>query len=131
MYSYFRLIPGPYVYLFFSFADTPPGFVHSVSPIKKARTGRDYYTFSFQTSPNKFTKVIGFDNKSHLQAIHFQNTGSPSKILSAREDDSQLFVNQYTSLIKANPSDVKFDPCKDPSSSSTSAAKTLTHLLLQ
>ena len=72
--------------------------MHSVSPMKKGKSGTDYYTFSFQTSPDKFAKVIGFDQKTHQQAIHFEKTKSPSKILSAREDDGQIFINQYTSL---------------------------------
>lgn len=109
----------------FVFADTPPGFVHSVSPMKKAKTGRDYYTFTFQTSPNKFTKAIGFDQKSHQQAIHFEKTKSPSKILSARDDDGQIFINQYASLIKANSSDIKFDPCKEPPSAGSASSSNL------
>ena len=109
----------------FLFTDTPPGFVHSVSPMKKGKSGTDYYTFSFQTSPDKFAKVIGFDQKTHQQAIHFEKTKSPSKILSAREDDGQIFINQYTSLIKANSSDVNFDPCKEHSPAGTSSSANL------
>ena len=81
--------------------------------MKKGKTGRGYYTFTFQTSPDKFARAIGFDQKSHQQAIHFNKTKSLSKISSAREDDGQIFINQYTSLIKANSSDVNFDPCKE------------------
>lgn len=109
----------------FIFADTPPGFVHSVSPMKKGKTGRDYYTFTFHTSPDKFAKAIGFDQKSHQQVIHFERTKSPSKILSAREDDGQIFINQYTSLIKANSSDINFGPCKEQSPAGTSSSLNL------
>lgn len=58
----------------FVFADTPPGFVHSVSPMKKAKTGRDYYTFTFQTSPNKFTKA------THVLASTRNHTSKPSTL---------------------------------------------------
>lgn len=81
--------------------------------MKKGKTGRDYYTFTFQTSPDKFAKAIRFVQKSHQQAIHFEKTQSPSKILSAREEDGQIFISKYTSLIKANSSDANFDPCKE------------------
>lgn len=97
----------------------------SVSSTKKGKSGTDYYTFSFQTSPDKFAKVIGFDQKTHQQAIHFEKTKSPSKILSAREDDGQIFINQYTSLLKANSSDVNFDPCKEHSPAGTSSSANL------
>ena len=93
--------------------------------MKKGKSGTDYYTFSFQTSPDKFAKVIGFDQKTHQQAIHYEKTKSPSKILSAREDDGQIFINQYTSLIKANSSDVNFDPCKEHSPAGTSSSANL------
>ena len=113
------------IFCVFLFTDTPPGFVHSVSPMKKGKSGTNYYTFSFQTSPDKFAKVIGFDQKTHQHFIHFEKTKSPSKILSAREDDGQIFINQYTSLIKANSSDVNFDPCKEHSSAGTSSSANL------
>ena len=93
--------------------------------MKKGKTVRDYYTFTFQTSPDKFARAIGFDQKSHQQAIHFEKTKSPSKILSAREDDGQIFINQYTSLIKANSSDINFDPCKEQSPAGTSSSANL------
>jgi len=93
--------------------------------MKKGKTGRDYCTFTFQTSPDKFAKVIGFDQKSHQQAIHFEKTKSPSKILSAREYDGQIFISKYTSLIKANSSDVNFDPCKEQSPAGTSSSANL------
>ena len=109
----------------FLFSDTPPGFVHSVSPMKKGKYGTNYYTFSLKTSPDKFAKVIGFDQKTHQHFIHFEKTKSPSKILSAREDDGQIFINQYTSLIKANSSDVNFDPCKEHSPAGTSSSANL------
>jgi len=93
--------------------------------MKKGKTGRDYCTFTFQTSPDEFAKVIGFDQKSHQQAIHFEKTKSPSKILSAREYDGQIFISKYTSLIKANSSDVNFDPCKEQSPAGTSSSANL------
>lgn len=45
--------------------------------------------------------------------------------MSAREDDGQIFINQYTSLIKANSSDVNFDPCKEQSAAGTSSSANL------
>ena len=45
--------------------------------------------------------------------------------MSAREDDGQIFINQYTSLIKANSSDVNFDPCKEQSPAGTSSSPNL------
>ncbi len=109
----------------FVFADTPPRFVHLVSPMKKAKTGKDYYTFTLQASPNKYTKAINFDQKSHQHAIHFENTKSPSKILSVREDKGQIFLKQHASLIKANSNDIKFDPCKEPAFASSASSANL------
>ena len=62
-----------------------------------------------QTSPSKFSKVVGFDRKTHQQALLFQNSGSPAKLLSANEKDGTLFVNPYTTLAKANSDDVTFE----------------------
>jgi len=45
--------------------------------------------------------------------------------LSAREDDGQIFINQYPSLIKANSSNIKFDPCKEPASAGTASSSNL------
>ena len=36
---------------YFSIADSNVGYVHSLSPIKKARSGKLYYNFDLQTSP--------------------------------------------------------------------------------
>ena len=77
--------------------------------MKKGKSGRDFCTFNLQTSPSKFTKVVGFDRTTHEQALHFQSTGIPTKLLSPNDKDGQLFVNEYTTLVKANPSDVNFE----------------------
>ena len=95
----------PFIFI----AASDPGFIHSLSPLKKGKSGREYYTFNLQTSPSKFTKVVGFDRSSHEKALHFQNTGTPTKLLSPNDKDGQLFVNEYTTLVKANPSDVNFE----------------------
>ncbi|CAH3184305.1 unnamed protein product, partial [Porites evermanni] len=45
--------------------DSNVGYVHSLSPIKKVRSGKLYYNFDLQTSPTKFTRVVGFDKNLH------------------------------------------------------------------
>ena len=42
-----------------------------------------------------------------------QATGSPTKILGAREENEQLFINQGTTIIEANSSDIDF-PSQNP-----------------
>ena len=70
-----------------------------------------------QTSPSKFSRVIGFDRKTHQQALHLQNAGTPARLLSANEKDGKLFVNQYTTVAKANSNDITFES-QQPSTSS-------------
>ena len=70
-----------------------------------------------QTSPSKFSRVIGFDRKTHQQALHLQNAGTPARLLSANEKDGKLFVSQYTTVAKANSNDITFES-QQPSTSS-------------
>lgn len=93
--------------------DTDVGFVHSLSPIKKAKSGKLYYNFNLQTSPTKFTKVVGFDKNSHTQALHFQTTKSPAKIININENEDTIFVNHTSSIIQGSSSDVNFE-CLPP-----------------
>ena len=78
--------------------------------MQKSKKGRNYYNFTLQTSPTtcKYIRVVGFDHKSHQIAKHMQTTGSPTKILGAREDNEQLFINQATTITEANSSDIDF-----------------------
>lgn len=99
--------------VYISVADTDVGFVHSLSPIKKAKSGKLYYNFNLQTSPTKFTKVVGFDKNSHTQALHFQTTKSPAKIININENEDTIFVNHTSSIIQGNSSDVNFE-CLPP-----------------
>lgn len=89
--------------------DCDPGFLHSVSPLKKSRTNKDYFVCSLQTSPSKFTRVIGFDKKNQEQALHYNKTGSPLKLVGVNERDGQLFINSTTSIIQVNATDVDFE----------------------
>lgn len=52
--------------------------------------------------------MVGFDHKSHKTAKHTQTTGSPTKILGVREENEQLFINQRTTTIEANSSNIDF-----------------------
>lgn len=70
--------------------------------MQKTKKGRNYYNFTFQTSPTKCKRVVGFDQKSYLIAKHMQTTGSPTKILGTGEEKEQLFIIQGTTVIEAN-----------------------------
>ena len=85
---------------YFSIADSKVGYVHPLSPIKKARSGKLYYNFDLQTSPTKFTRVVGFEKNSRAQALHFQVTKCPAKIVNINEKEDIIFVNQTSSLSK-------------------------------
>ena len=90
--------------------DSDTGFLHSVSPLKKSsRTNKDYFVCSLQTSPSKFTRVVGFDKKNHEQALHYNKTGSPLKLVGVKEQEGQLFINSTTSIIQVNATDVDFE----------------------
>ena len=109
---------------YFSIADSDVGYVHSLSPIKKARSGKLYYNFDLQTSPTKFTRVVGFDKNSHAQALHFQVTKSPAKIVNINEKEDTIFVNQTSSIVQASSSDVNF-LCTAPSTKQGEAKETI------
>ena len=64
---------------------------------------------SLQTSPSKFTCAVGFDEKNHEQALHYNKTGSPLKLVGVTEQDDQLFINSATSIVKVNATDVDFE----------------------
>lgn len=90
--------------------DSDRGFLHSVSPLKKSlRTNKDYFMCSLQTSPSKFTRVVGFNKKKHEQALHYKKTRSPLKLVGVKEQDGQLFINSWTSIIQVNATDVDFE----------------------
>lgn len=94
--------------------DSDTGFLHSVSPLKKSsRTNKDYFVCSLQTSPSKFTRVVGFDKKNHEQALHYK-TGSPLKLVGVKEQEGQLFINSTTSIIQVNATDVDFESKPPP-----------------
>ena len=109
---------------YFSISDSNVGYVHSLLPIKKARSGKLYYNFDLQTSPTKFTRVVGFDKNSHAQALHFQVTKSPAKIVNIDEKEGTIFVNQTSSIVEASSSDVNF-LCTTPSTKQGKAKKTI------
>ena len=109
---------------YFSIADSNVGYVHSLSPIKKARPGKLYYNFDLQTSPTKFTRVVGFDKNSHAQALHFQVTKSPAKIVNIIEKEDTIFVYQTSSIVQASSSDVNF-LCTAPSTKQGEAKETI------
>ena len=72
--------------------ESDTGFIHDVTLMQESKKGRNYY-FTLQTSPTKYKRVVGFDHKSHQIAKHMQTTGSPTKILGAREENEQLTVH--------------------------------------
>lgn len=103
----------------FFLLDTDPGYIHQLSPIKKAKSGNDYFTFDLQTSTCQFTKVVGFDRKYHQQALHLQNTGTPIRVLNANEKADNLFINNHSTIVKANSGDIHFESTKPPTDSPT------------
>ena len=109
---------------YFSIADSNVGYIHSLSPIKKARSGKLYYNFDLQTSPTKFTRVVGFNKNSHAQALHFQVTKSPAKIVNINEKEDTIFVYQKSSIVQASSSDVNF-LCIAPSTKQGEAKETI------
>ena len=64
---------------------------------------------SLQTSPSKFTHVVGLDRKNHEQALHYNKTGSPLKLVEVTKQDDQLFINSTTSIVKVNATGIDFE----------------------
>ena len=85
---------------YFSIADSDVGYVHSLSPIKKARSGKLYYNFDLQTSPTKFTRVVGFDKNLHAQALHFQVTKVQLKLSIVMKKKIQSLSTKQAQLSK-------------------------------
>ena len=69
LFSTSNICFSPY---YFSIADSNVGYVHSLSLIKKARSGKLHYNFDLQTSPTKFTRVVGFNKNSHAQNVQLK-----------------------------------------------------------
>ena len=72
-----------------------------------------------QTSTYQFTKIVGFDRKYHQQALHFQNTGTPIRVLNSNEKDDNLFIDNHSTVVKAYSGDIPFQSTK-PSTDSPS-----------
>jgi len=73
------------------------------------RTNKDYFVCSLQTSPSKLTGVVKFDRTNHEQALHYNKTGSPLKLIGGKEQDGQLFINSTTLIIQKNATDIDFE----------------------
>ena len=69
--------------------------------------------------------MLGFDHKNHHQALLFQNTGTPVRVLNANKNDDNLFVNNHSTIVKANSGDIHFESTQ-PSTNTPSNA-TLPH----
>ena len=95
-------------FVLFFFPESDPGFIHTVSPMKKAKKGTQYFHCTLQTSPTKTLKVVGFDQTTHNQCQHFETTGNPVKLVNVREDNGQILVNQQSTLLQMSNSDVTF-----------------------
>jgi len=76
--------------------------------MKKAKKGTQYFHSTLQTSPTKTLRVVGFDQTTHNQCKHFETTGNPVKLVSVREDNGQILVNQQSTLLQMSNSDVTF-----------------------
>jgi len=58
--------------------------------------------------------------KNYEQALHYNKTGSPLKLVGVKEQDSQLFINSTTSIIQVNATDLDFEskPTQDDATTS-------------
>ena len=94
-------------------ADSDIGYVHSLSPIKKGRNGKDYYSFQLQTDETNLTRTVGFDKRTYAKINHFVKTGSPVKLVNIHKKDDQIFVNSSSSIFEASKEDVLFQKIDD------------------
>ena len=69
-------------------------------PLKKQGLENCTTIFDLQTSLTKFTRVVGFDKNSHAQALHFQVTKSPAKIVNINEKKIQSLSTKQAQLSK-------------------------------
>lgn len=58
--------------------------------------------------------------KNYEQALHYNKTGSPLKLVGVKEQDGQLFINSTTSIIQVNATDLDFEskPTRDDTTTS-------------
>ena len=68
--------------------------------------------------------MVGFNKNSHAQALHFQVTKSPAKIVNINEKEDTIFVYQTSSIVQASSSDVNF-LCTAPSTKQGEAKETI------
>ena len=65
--------------------------------------------------------------KNHEQALHYNKTGSPLKLVGVTQQDDQLFINSATSIVKVNATDVDFEikpPLDDANANTNSQPET-------
>ena len=84
------------------------GYVHSLSPMKKGRNGKDYYSFELQTDEGKLIRSVGFDKNMHAKVNHYHMTGSPVKLVNVNKSKDQIFINSNLSIFETSRDDVKF-----------------------
>ena len=68
--------------------------------------------------------MVGFNKNPHAQALHFQVTKRPAKIVNINEKEDTIFVNQTSSIVQASSSDVNF-LCTAPSTKQGEAKETI------
>jgi len=111
-------------FLFWILLDNKRGFIHNLSPLKRARSNKqDWYDFQIQTSPTKVRRVVGFNIPSHADLKHYEESKTPVLLRNVVcEDDNDWIFNQQSFLHSAPNSDVSFQYVKQTKPTQTSYA---------
>ncbi len=106
----------------FNLVDSDAGYVHSLSPMKKGRSGKNFYSFQLQTDETTLIRSVGFDKNTHAKVNHYHVTGSPVKLVNVNKKQDQIFVNSFSSIFEASRDDIKFTKMEHVDSGESSKA---------
>ena len=54
-------------------------------------------------------KYLDLTRTWHTQALHFQSSRNPAKVININEKEATIFINQTTSIVEANGGEVNFE----------------------
>lgn len=75
------------------------GYVHNVSPLKRAASKCQWYDFNLQVSPTKSRRIVAFNTQDHKLLKHMEDSKTPAilKDVVIKGDKDWLYTQQSSS----------------------------------
>lgn len=119
-----------YFYTLFMFAEKKIGYIHNLSPLKRAASKCQWYEFDLQVSPTKSKRLAAFNVNDHKSIKHFEESKTPVILqdVVVKPDGDWLYTQQSCSETCPN-SDVSFQYDLNFEKPSSATGRTPCHVL--